>query len=191
MEIEDKYTLLLGKLIYNQELNKFGTIFSIEIGKWSWLYLYLRAYYDKIDNDCIVFLEDFEKQKIKFAIIEYSYCKKEFEEYNKKELEQIKLAFGEKFSEDMIFYIEDSKRKEQIMEREERQKKDIKKDFINLSNTSIEILNDDFKSMELYSKYKKGYIEKEEMLYLIINHLGEECKHLKELCLNYFIEYEI
>ncbi len=187
LEIINSYLNLLDKYIYNTELDKFGMITDIEISRTG---IYLKAYYDRIHSSEMVLFEDFEKGKLKFTIItgENVLTKEQNEKYKEKQINDIKQAFGDKFSDDMIMYIEDEERKRRNKEDEQREIQRISMKMINLKKLSAEVFYDDYVCTEGYKKYANGEITETELLYIACNHLCEEIKRLKDENLNYFIE---
>ncbi len=187
LEIINSYLNLIDKYIYNTELDKFGMITDIEI---SGAGVYLKAYYDRIHSSDMVLFEDFEKGKIKFTIItgESILTKEQNKQYQEKEINEIKQAFGDKFSDEMIMYIDDEERKRRNKEDEQKEIQRISTKMINLKKLSAEIFYDDYVCTETYKKYVNGEITETELLYIICNHLCEELKRLKDENLNYFIE---
>lgn len=187
LEIIEKYLKLIDKYIYNTELDKFGMITDIEI---SGVGVSLKAYYDRIHSSDIVIFEDFVKGKLKFTIItgESVLTKEKNKKYEEKKINEIKQAFGDKFSDDMIIYIDDEERKRRNKEDEQREIQRISTKMINLKKLSADIFYDNYVCTESYKKYSNGEITETEMLYVVCNYLCEEIRRLKDENLNYFIE---
>jgi len=187
IEIINSYLNLVDKYIYNTELDKFGIITDIEISKMG---IYLKAYYDRIHSSEMVLFEDFEKGKLNFIIItgESILTKDQSEQYKEMTINEIKQAFGDKFSDEMITYVDDEERKRKNREDEQREIQRISMKMVNLIKLSAEIFYDDYICTETYKKYCKGEITETELLYIACNHLCEEIKRLKDENLNYFVE---
>lgn len=185
--LEKKYLNLLGKYIYNTETDKFGMITAISISK---IGMSLKAYYDSINDDSLVFFEDFKKGTLKFTLIDggATFGTELHEKYTNEIIDDIKSIFGEEFSEDMIIHVDDDKRKEKNRENEEKEVKNICGKLLNISKVTAEIFYDDYTSREIYMKYTDGKISETEMLYLVCNHLCEELNRIKSENLEYFVE---
>lgn len=189
MTIDDKYFLILGKYIYNKRLDKYGHISSIDIMHSIGGYcVSFRVFYDTFDSNSILFLDDFKKKDIQFIIVTGLDC--DTEEYNKRQVEDIKTAFGDNFSEDMIIYVEESERVKKNEENNNRNTQMLHTDLVDLSNISVGVMTRDFYSRELYLKYKDGILTKEELLFALINHLCQELKRANDRNSEYFFKYE-
>lgn len=187
LTIEKKYLNLLDKYIYNTETDKFGMITGISISRMG---ISLRAYYDSLDDDSLVFFDDFKKGILKFTLIDggVTFGKELHEKYTEQVIDEIKSAFGDEFSEDMIIHVEDDERTRKNRENEEKEKQNISNKLLNISKVTAEIFYDDYTAREIYMKYADDKISETEMLYLICNHLCEEVKRLKDENLEYFVE---
>lgn len=185
MTLDDKYTLMLGKHIYNKALDKFGYISSIEIMEYIGGYgINLIVYYDTFHHRDIAFLQDFEKGTLQFALIT------DYEPMIERHLEDIRTIFGDKFSEDMILYISEEERKAKNQEKEERNIQMLSSDLVSLTRVSSHVIANDFGARELYLKYKDGSLTQEEMLYAMINHLAYELQRREDSNSKYFFKYE-
>ena len=183
--LDKKYLNILGKHIYNKERDKFGLISSIEITNAGIMF---RAYYDKFNDNDIVFFNDFKEGKVQFVIISGLCIGKKLEEKSNREtVDDIKCSMGEDFREDMLLYIDDGERKKRMRENDEREIQSIGIKNLNIKKLSAEIFYDDFTCKEAYKRYADGHISETEMLYIICNYLCEEQKRLKEENLEYFV----
>lgn len=193
MEIEDKYLKMLGKCIYNKQLDKFGYINSLEIMASLSLGLNLKAFYDYFDSDCTVFFEDFTKGKIQFTIIQgYSILKSEqVNEINKEQIKDIKTVFGDDFTDDMLMFIDDNERQIKIQEQEQRETQRLHTDIVSLTNVTVKVLAKDFYSRELYLKWKNKVLSETQFLYALVNHLAQEMQRIDKRNLDYFVKYEL
>lgn len=187
IEIINNYLNLIEKYIYNTELDKFGMITNIEISK---IGVSLKAYYDRIHSSEIVLFEDFEKGKLKFTIItgESILTAEQQEKCDETKIREIKQAFGDKFSNDMIMYIDDDERKIKNKANESREVQKIHMNMVNLRKLSADIFYDNHVCTLAYKKYSDGEITETEMLYIVCNDLCEELKTSKDKNLYYFIE---
>lgn len=186
MTIDDKYVKLLGKYVYNKRLDKFGYISSIEmISVVGGLCVYFKTYYDSFDSSAMTSFEDFTKGDIQFAIIT------DYDTMSSSHVEDIKEAFGDSFSEDMLRYVTDSEKKVTDTINNNRNTQMLHTDMVDLTNISTDVVADDFYSREIYLKYKKGVLTKEQTLYALVNHLAQELKRIKDRNLEYFIKYEL
>lgn len=187
LTLEKKYLNLLNKYIYNADTDKFGMIIGIEITR---VGFWLKAYYDQINDNELVFLDDFKRRIVKFTLIDsgLSLGKEEQEAYAKQIVDDIKSVFGEDFSNDMIIHVDDDERTRKNRENDEREKKNIRGKLLNISKITAEIFFDDYTAREVYKKFLDENISETEMLYLVCNHLCEEVKRLKNENLEYFIE---
>lgn len=186
LTLDKKYLNLLGKYIYNKDHDKFGLISSIEIC--DRIGIMFRAFYDKFNDNDIVFFNDFKEGTVQFVIISGLCIGKELEEKSKREtIEDIKCAMGEDFREDMLLYIDEEDRKEKNWQNDEREIQNIGIKNLNVKRLSAEVFYDDFTCKEAYKKYADGSISETEMLYIICNYLCEEQKRLKDENLEYFI----
>lgn len=187
MEIQQKYLNLLRKYIYHKRLDKFGMITEICITCGHFGYgIALKVFCDEFDSDVIVYFEDFEKNNIVFTIITgYG----ELDKQNEDTIKEIKEAFGDKYSESMIMYIDKDERSRRIDEEKKRNTQKLHTDLVSLSDISVEVFADDFYSKELYLKYKDNVIGKEQLLYALINHIFQEYKRVKDENLEYFDKY--
>lgn len=176
--LEKKYLNLIEKHIYNTKTDKFGMITGIEITSFG---IQLKAYYDNIDSDSIVFFEDFEKNVLKFVIVtETGFSKSITENYKKEIIEDVKSFFENKFTEDMIMYVKEEKRDEKNRENKQKEIKNISGKLMNLSKLSAEIFHDNYAALKLYKKYTEGVLTETELLYAVCNYLCEEVKKLKD-----------
>lgn len=119
MEIEDKYIKLLGKYIYNKELDKFGRISSLELVYVFGLWIQFNVFYDTFDSKRILFLQDFLDGKSKFVIINDE-SNHEYKQFFEEQLDDIKSAFENKFLTDMLIYMSNDEWKEKIREQDKR-----------------------------------------------------------------------
>lgn len=187
--IEDRKFLLLTKFIYNKRLDKIGYIPSIEYRSgFGGCYATYNAYYDVFDSTDLLVDSDFLQGNVQFVIIEMPI--KESEEYNRRQIEDIKKYFGDKFFEDMILYITEEEKKAKDLENKKRAFQMLHVDLTQLTDVSIDVLAENFYLRELYSKYKRNVISKEEMLYAMVNHLSQELKRALDSNSNYFFTYE-
>ena len=191
MEIDKRYFQILGKSVYNKRLKKYGHISSVEvmysIGGYC---IGFRVFYDVFDNDSLLFFEDFEKKEVCFVIIT-DVDIENIEEYNKRQAQDIMAAMGDKFSEDMIKYVKESKRVKKNQENDEKNVQMLHTDLVGLDYISAEVMAKDFYSRELYIKYKRKAITKEELLFALINHLAQELKRVEDRNNAYFFKYEL
>lgn len=185
--LDKKYLNILGKYIYNKESDKFGLISSIEIC--DRIGIMFRAYYDRFNENNIVFFNDFIKGNVQFVIITggVSLGKEIDEKFRKETLEDIKFSMGEDFREDMLLYIDDEERKERMRKNDEREIQSISIKNLNVKKLSADVFYDNTTCTEAYKKYADGTISETEMLYIICNYLCEEQKRLKGENLEYFI----
>ncbi len=120
MEINNRYLLLLNKLIYDPRIKANGMITSIEItplfssnglhyGIW------YKVFFDRIHNDSILLVEDIEDKRIKFLLpFNLALDEKDEKEYQEKIIKDLKEYFGDHFSEDIIMRIPEEERQKQI-----------------------------------------------------------------------------
>lgn len=186
MEIEEKYIKLLGKLVYNKRLDKYGRISSLELSHSFGSYWHFNVFYDKFDNHSMLLYEDIEKGEVQFALLLDS----NGEEYASQKIDDIKAAIGDKFSDDMIIHMTDDEWKEQLWKNDARNVQKLHTDLVPLTEISAEVMANDFYSRELYLKYKDGVLSKEELLYALVNHLCQEYKRLWDMDSRYFFKYE-
>lgn len=186
MKIEEKYIKLLGKLVYNKRLDKYGRISSLELSHSFGSYWYFNVFYDKFDNHSILLYEDIEKGEVQFVLLLDS----NGEEYASQKVDDIKSAIGDKFSDDMIIHMTDDEWKEQMWKSDAGNVQKLHTDLVSLTGISAEVMMNDFYSRELYLKYKDGVLDKEELLYALVNHLCQEYKRLWEQNGRYFFKYE-
>lgn len=186
MEIEEKYIKLLGKLIYNKSLDKYGRISSLELSHSFGSYWYFNVFYDKFNSHEMLLYEDITKGEVQFVLLTDAYM----EECASQEADDIKSAIGDKFSYDMIIRMKDDDWKEHLRKSEKRNTQMLHTDIVPLTEISAEVMSDDFYSRELYLKYKDGVLSKEELLYALVNHLCKEYKRLWDQNGRYFFKYE-
>lgn len=186
MQIEDKYIKLFGKCVYNKRLEKYGRISSFEVMSSIGMYSCFRVYYDKFDDNSILTFDDVEKGEVSFVVITGNWSK----DYNLKEIEDIKFALGDKFTEHMIIHITDDEWKEWIRNNDKRNIQKLHTDLISLTEISAEVMADDYYSRELYLKYKKGELTEKELQYALVNHLCQEYKRVWDQNGRYFFKYE-
>lgn len=189
MEIEEKYIKILGKYIYNKELDKFGHISSLELTSGFGMWIQYRVFYDTFDSNHILFFNDFLEGKVKFTIIT-SVENPDYKEFERKELEDIKSAFWDKYSDDMIMYISDDERKRKNQENAERNVQKLHTDLVSLTDISAEVLSKDFYSRELYLKWKDGALSEKKLLYALVNHISQEYRRIDDRNLEYFFKYD-
>lgn len=189
MEIEEKYIKVLGKYVYNKELDKFGHIASLELTSGFGMWIQYRVFYDTFDSNHLLFFNDFLEGKVKFTIIT-NVENPDYKEFECKELEDIKSAFGDKYSDDMIMYISDNERKEKNQGNDKRNVQRLYADLISLTDISAEVLSKDFYSRELYLKWKDGVLNEKELLYALVNHISQEYRRIDDRNLEYFFKYE-
>lgn len=184
--LEKKYLNLIGKSIYNKADNKNGMITGIEISDHGY---YLKAYYDVIDSDSVVFFEDFKKGNIQFLLINGMELPKELrEKYEEETVEDIKAAFEDDFTDDMIKVYTKEEYNAELEKKKQAGINAISGRFGNLEKLSAEIFYDNYTTVELYKRYVSGAITESQMLFGICNFLCEEVKRLKDDNLNYFID---
>lgn len=184
--LDKKYLNLIGKTIHDKQENKNGMITGIEISDHGY---YLKAFYDVIDSDCMVFFEDFKKGKLQFVVIQGMEIPKEMrEKYESETIEDIKVAFGDEFTDDMIISCTNEEYKSELEKKKQAGINAISGRFGNLEKLSAEIFYDNYTTVELYKRYASGAITETEMLFGICNFLCGEVKRLKDDNLNYFID---
>lgn len=186
MEIEEKYIKLLGKLVYNKQLDKYGRISSLELMSSIRLYLMFNVYYDEFDSHYMLTIEEIDRGDIQFVILTEE-CT---EEYCKLVVDDIKSVLGDKFREDMILCMTEEKWQAWIRERKTINAQKLHTDLVFFDKISTEVMMDDFYSRELYLKYKDGVLSKEELLYALVNHLCQEYKRIWDQNGRYFFKYE-
>lgn len=177
----------MDKYIYNTKTDKYGMINGIEISRMG---MWLKAYYDRIEDSDMVFFEDFKNGTLKFTIIDggVTFGKEEHEAYTTQIIEDIKSVFGVDFSDDMIMRVDDDERTKKNRENEGKERQNIHGKLLNISKVTAEIFYDDYTAREIYMKYVDSKISETEMLYFICNHLCEEVKRIKDENLEYFVE---
>lgn len=184
--LEKKYLNLIGKTIYNKVDDKNGTITGIEISEHGY---YLKAYYDAIYSDAIVFFEDFKKGNVQFLLIKGMELPKELrEKYEEETVEDIKAAFEDDFTDEMIKVCTKEEYNAELEKKKQAGINAISGRFGNLEKLSSEIFYDNYTTVELYKRYASGAITEPEMLFGICNFLCGEVKRLKDDNLNYFID---
>ncbi len=186
MEIEDKYINLIGKYIYNKELDKSGLISSMDLSKMC--DISYRAFYDVFDCNHIIHLEDFEKGKIQFVLLTGNHI---FEKIIRQENNDIKVAFKEKYNDNMIRCVSAEEWDKCNEEQKSRNIQKMHTDLISLTRISTEVFYGDFCIQDLYLKYKNGVLTETEMLYAILNVLCSRNKQLADKNLEYFSKYEL
>lgn len=186
MQIEEKYIKLLGKLVYNKRLFKYGRISSLELSHSIGSYWYFNVFYDKFNSHEMLLYEDITNGEVQFVLLLDAHM----EEYASQEADDIKLAIGDKFSYDMIIRMKDDEWKEHLRKSEKRNTQMLHTDLVSLTEISAEVMSDDFYSRELYLKYKGCVLSKEELLYALVNHLCQEYKRLWDQNGRYFFKYE-
>lgn len=187
MEIEEKYIKLLGKLVYNKRLDKYGRISSLELMHSIGMYISFNVFYDTFDDKSLLFFSDIEKGEVQFVIWHSS---EQTKGHYSEEIDDIKSALGDKFSDDMIIHMTDDEWKEQLWKNDVRNVQKLHTDLVPLTEISAEVMANDFYSRELYLKYKDGVLNKEELLYALVNHLCQEYKRLWDMDSRYFFKYE-
>lgn len=184
--LDKKYLNLIHKSVYSVELDMFGMITEIAVTHNG---MYLKAYFDKVNDDRMIFFEDFKNGKAKFVVITDMDLPKKMEyEYKRETLENIKDFLGDDFSEDKVIYQTNDEHNEEIKRKDKLEVLQIGNTLLNLTKLSADIFYDNYIALELYKKYAEGVITEEELLYGVCNHLCEETKRLKDDNLNYFIE---
>ncbi len=116
MEIENKYINLLGCLIYDKRTGEEGMLSSISIQRFIGGYgVYFNAYYNRLNSNRMVFIEDIEKRNIVFLIpFSTNYQKELLGELAQRHKKVIKEFFGDKYREDMIMEIDEEERQKLI-----------------------------------------------------------------------------
>lgn len=192
MEIPDKYTKLIGKRVYNRADNRIGHISEMRIAGSYFMCMYYNVFYDKFDDEAIMTLDAFFDGLMQFVIVTGTGLKQELEEKaNERILQDIQDAFGEKFSEDMIKYMDGDEHDRLIKQKEKEKIRCIGVECVSLSELSEKIFYDDFYCQKLWSKYRYGVISETEMLYGVCNHLCNDLDRLKQKELEYFAKYEL
>lgn len=189
MEIEDKYIKLLGKYIYNKELDKFGRISSLELVYVFGLWIQFNVFYDTFDSKGILFLQDFLDGKSKFVIINDE-SNHEYKQFFEKQLDDIKSAFENKFLTDMLIYMSNDEWKEKLIEQNKRNVQKLHTDLVFLTDIAEEVLSNDFYSRELYLKFNNGILSETQLLYALVNHIAQEYKRIDNRNNQYFFKYE-
>lgn len=188
----DKELLLVGKTVYNKRLDKFGYISSLELQYgFGGCYIQYKVFYDTFNDNLSLFVEDFKKNKVQFVIIDFPELGEAGDEYNERQIEDIKEFFEDDFSEDMIIYVTEDEKKANDDKNKKRNTLMLHTDLVDLTDVSNEVFADDFYSRELYKSYKDGVLTKEEMMFAIINHLSQELKRVSDSNFDYFIKYEL
>lgn len=188
MVIEEKYLNLLGKFVYNKNIDKIGRISYIQIAYGvEGYYFNFNVYYDSFNHDSLLFVEDFKKDKIKFVIFTDECLK----EGTQKTLQEIKEFFGRDFSQDMILTMSTEEKRIKDIENDNKNTQMLNTDLVDLTSISVDVLFKDFYSRELYLKYKNGVLNKEELLYALINYISQEFKKINDSNRNYFVKYEL
>lgn len=184
--LDKKCLNLIHKSIYSAELDMFGMITEIAVTNNG---MYLKAYFDKVHDDRMIFFEDFKNGKAKFVIItDTNFPKKIQIECEEEILHHIKDFLEDDFSEDKIIYQTNDEHNEEIKRKDKLEVLRIGNMLLNLTKLSADIFYDNYVTLELYKKYASGVINETELLYGVCNYLCEEVKRLKDDNLNYFID---
>lgn len=184
--LDKKYLNLIQKRVYSTELDMFGMITEIAITDHG---MYLKAYFDKIHDDRMIFFEDFKNGKAKFSIVTGLELSNKLEkQLNDEDLRNIKEFLGDDFSEDKIIYHTNDEHKKEIERKDKLEVCHIGNTLPNLRKLSAEIFYDNYITLGFYKKYAAGAMTETELLYGVCNHLCEETKRLKDDNLNYFID---
>lgn len=185
MEIEEKYIKMIGKDIYHKALNRFGQIASIEIMFMSGYKVAFNAYCGEFNSRVILFLQDFIDGTVAFNIVNDNFT----EESAKKEIEEIKTIFGDKFREDMLCYTSVMERAARLQKEKEDCLHCVAGQLVKLDAPTVEMFSDDYYLREFYVLYKDGKLTENEMLYAMVNYLAKEYKKVNESNLGYFGKY--
>ncbi len=185
MTIDDKYVKLLGKYVYNKDLDKFGHISAVEIMQTiEGNLIGFNVFYDTFDSNVLTFFEDFEKGKLQFAVIE------DYTGWSRTATEEIKEALGDSFSTDKIKYVTEAEKYEKDRKNDQRNVQMLHTDMVDLTSISADVMAEDFYSREIYLKYRKGVLTKGQALYALVNHLAQELKRVQDRNTEYFLKYE-
>lgn len=187
MEIQEKYTKLLGKRVYNKRLDKYGYISCIRVVSAIGVSLGLFAFYDSFDSSSMLVIEDFKRGNAQFVFLTDEICNGV---YSVEKIPDIKDALGDKFREDMIIYMSDDEWKEHIREQDKRNTQMLHNDLVSLTDISAEVFSENFYCRELYLKFKRDVITETEMLYAIVNYLSLQYKRVNDSNRDYFFKYE-
>lgn len=188
VQIDERYTKMLGMLVYNKDLDKYGRVSSLRLMEgYGGYYAYLQVFYDGFDSDFFLCFEDFDKAAVFFVIVDDLPV---LYDYVGQQMGNIRFCMGEKYRDDMVIYMSDEEWKRHIKDQQDRETQKLHVDAVGLTSISADVVADDFHSRGLYLKWRRGIISKEEMLYGIVNHLALELKRVKDENSAYFFKYE-
>lgn len=186
--IEDKFSLLLGKQVYNKNLDKYGYISEITIRNLlTGNSIGLNVFYDAFDSSTLTFFDDFKDGKVQFVIISdipYPH------DYVAKMTSDIMETMGKDFTNNMLIYMTSEDWSTNLKEQESRNFQQLHTDLVNLDALNVETIANDFYARELYLKYKDGVLTETQMLYAMANRLAQKLKRVNDKNLDYFVKYE-
>ena len=189
MEVDERATRLLGMSIYNTEMDKYGFISGIEISKGFGLYWIFRGYYDSVNDNDMVTLEDIEKGKIK--IVHVMSNKEELNNSMREVIyENVKFSLGDKFSPDMIITVNEDEYDNYNAEKKKNGTEYILGVPIKIDAIAAELIYEDFRLQELYKKFQSGVFTKEQMYCGMINYMAQLYREEKERNFQLFMKYE-
>lgn len=174
--IEKKYLNLINMAIYDVKKEKHGIISKISInGGFGGCYMILYAYWDSINSHDIIMFDDFIKGDIKFVLFDDDRRKEGlFKQVQEEEIENIKTVLGDKYTDDVIMWINEEDRKTQMSEQTHRLHQYIGGKLVNLDSFAEEVVYDSYSTLQAFCLYVDGIIDEKQMLYAMVNILAAE-----------------
>lgn len=184
--IEKKYLNLINMAIYDVRKDKHGIISKISVnGGFGGCYITFHAYWDGINNHDIILLDDFAKGDMKFVLFTGSTWENGILKQTQNEAtENIKNVLGDKYTDDIIMWIDAEDRKTKMSEQNHRLHQYIGEKLINLDSFAEEVVYDSYSTLQAFCLYTDGIIDEKQMLYAMVNILDAEKRVERDMRLN-------
>lgn len=180
IKIPKEYFNISNIAIYDTVRKLHGIIVGVKV-RFSFItgyYIELESYFDKINNDIVIYADDFLTGKMKFVIItDYKslmLTQEEQKDLEKSQLKAIKSFLKEKYTDDCIIWIDKEKRDAEMKEQEYRGQEKIGKDIEWAENATKAFILDNYSAMRVFELYKNGVITEYQFLIELVNILANE-----------------
>lgn len=174
--INKNYLNLINMAIYDVKNDRHGIISEISVrGGWGGSYMAIYAYWDSINSHNLIMIDDFTKGDIKFVFLTGGCWDSDlFKETQNGQLESVKAVLNDKYTDDMVMWIDAEERKTKMSEQTHRLHQYIGGKLVNLDSFAEEVVYESYSTLQAFCLYVDGIIDEKQMLYAMVNTLAAE-----------------
>lgn len=186
LTIDKKYLNIVDIPIYDTKRELHGILNEVSLlCSWGGICIQYHAFYNRVNNNDIVFLSDIEKGIIKFVLLnDEKWANGRLKEAQDMQIEAIKDFLGENYKEDCIIWMSDQERKKQMSAQECREKKKIGDCVKWAESPTKELIYESYSAQKVFCLYVDEVITEEQFLIELVNILAEEKRVQRDMQLN-------